>query len=253
MATLTTNTAAALLRGNLHKHNRGRAAALRGTSGKENLSESLNDLLEIKAQKPKDIYGDRDKMSDDVLVGNERDVDLDVEPGHDMESGHMVMHDVDVGSREVSHYNGEESFLFRHSKSSVNNPASAKKQTTCVGSVSNLTKAQTPTRAETLFRRLQKLRPDKVANHIAMLIKNKKRVYLDESILSSVDEADEQQRIASQMKYFVISVTDNGVGIAPEDVTKVFHSVVQFKYVYLLLACVISCCLECLLYHWFLL
>ena len=57
----------------------------------------------------------------------------------------------------------------------------------------------------------------------------KKRIFLDESSLLSVDEAEEKLRIASQMKFFVISVTDNGVGIAPEDVTKVFHSVVQFK------------------------
>ena len=232
MKTLTAKTAAALLRGNLHKHNHGKRTSNSGMNGKGRLSERVSDLLEIKAQTSEHITGDRDNdFSKDRAV--------DVNPGRG------VMNDINIGSQEKLHCNSEANIRLPDSEKSFNDVGTLRRKTTIGGggggggSVSNLTKAPSPSRAETMFRNL---RPDKLANHMAMFIVKKKRIFLDESSLLSVDEAEDKQRIASQMKFFVISVTDNGVGIAPEDVTKVFHSVVQFKYVDSTVACAISLC-----------
>ena len=125
--------------------------------------------------------------------------------------------------------NIEANIRLSDSDKSFNDVGTLRRKTTIGGSnVGNIAKAPSASRAESLFRNVC---PDKLAKHMAMFIMKKKRIYMDDSSVLSLDEAEDKQRIASHMKFFVISVTDNGVGIAPEDVTKVFHSVVQFKYV----------------------
>lgn len=232
METLNAKTAAALLRGNLHKHNHGKRTSQSDVNERHKLSERVNDLLEIKAQTSENIAGDDFPKNHPV----------DVEPGRGM------MNNIKIGSQTNLNRNIEANIRLSDTEKSINNVGTLKRKTTIGGSsVRNITKAPSASRAETLFR---KVYPDKLAKHMAMFIMKKKRIFMDESSDLSLGEAEDKQRIASHMKFFVISVTDNGVGIAPEDVTKVFHSVVQFKYVvspvtYAVSLCLHSLCLPC--------
>jgi hypothetical protein len=211
--TLTAKTTAALLRGNLHKHNHGKRTSQSNMNEGNKLSGRVNDLLEIKAQTSEHITGDRDKLNDDFSI----------EPGRGM------MNNITIGSQKKLNRNIEANIRLSDSDKSFNDVGTLRRKTTIGGSnVGNIAKAPSASRAESLFRNVC---PDKFAKHMAMFIMKKKRIYMDDSSVLSLDEAEDKQRIASHMKFFVISVTDNGVGIAPEDVTKVFHSVVQFKYV----------------------